>query len=96
MGSLKEDHKEFIKSTKLILKSQQNFWSERHSVFTEEINKIILSSNDDNRLQSIDPVETYARGSRKNLISKQEKIKCDYMIKQYKKWLTLMMLQKKP
>ena len=28
--------------------------------FTEEINKIVLSSNDDVRMQSIDSIETYA------------------------------------
>ena len=40
-------------------KTQQRFKSERHNVFTEEINKIALSSNDDKSLQSIDLIETY-------------------------------------
>ena len=38
VDSLKEDLKEFIKSNKLILKTQQWFRSEKHNVFTEEIN----------------------------------------------------------
>ena len=38
----------------MILKSQQRFKSERHDVYTEEINKIALSSNDDKRLQTFD------------------------------------------
>ena len=38
----KEDKKDFIKN-RLILKTQQRFKSERHNVFTEEINKIDLS-----------------------------------------------------
>ena len=42
-----------------MLKSQQKFKTERHNVFTKEINKISLSSNDDNRLPSIDLLETY-------------------------------------
>ena len=50
--SLKEDHKKFIKNDKLILKTQQRFKSEKH-VFTEEINKTVLSSNYDTRIQSI-------------------------------------------
>ena len=42
--------KEFIKNYKLILKTQQIFKSERHNAFTEEINKIALSSHDDRRM----------------------------------------------
>ena len=41
---------EFIKNNKSILKIQQSFKSERHNVFTEEINKVTLSSNDDKRI----------------------------------------------
>ena len=48
VDSLKEDQKEAVENNKLILKTQQRFKSERHNVFTEEINKVALSSNDDN------------------------------------------------
>ena len=48
-----------VKNNRLILKTQQKFKSERHNVFTEEINKIALSSNDDNIIQSNDSIETY-------------------------------------
>ena len=41
--SIVENHKEFIKNNRSILKMQQRFKSERHNVFTEEINKIALS-----------------------------------------------------
>ena len=34
--------KEFIENNKLISKIQQRFKTERHNVFTEEINKIAL------------------------------------------------------
>ena len=61
------DLKEFIKNTELILKTQQIFKSERHNVFAEEINKIALSSNDDKRMQSIDPKETYEHRTGKDL-----------------------------
>ena len=54
--------KEIIKYKKVILKTQQRFKSERHNVFTEEINKVALSSNDDKIMQSIDLIETYALG----------------------------------
>ena len=59
VNSLKEDHKEFIKNNRLILKTQQRFTSEKHNVYTEEINKIALSSNDDKRIQSIDSIVTW-------------------------------------
>ena len=58
VDSLKEDLKEFIKkNNKLILKTQQRFRSEEHNVFTEEINNIALSSNNDKRMQSIDSIK---------------------------------------
>ena len=43
-----------------MLKTQQTFKSEKHNVFTEEINKIALSSNDDKNMQSIDSIDKYA------------------------------------
>ena len=43
IARIKENHKEFIKYNKPILKTQQRFKSKRHNVFTEEINKIDLS-----------------------------------------------------
>ena len=76
-------------------KTQQRFKSERHNVFTEEINKIALSSNDDKRMQSIDSIETYAYGTNKDLVCKEEEIKCSNIIKQNQNCLTLIKLQKK-
>ena len=46
-------------------------------------------------MQSIDLMETYAHGMSKELICKKEKTKDVSITKQDKKWLTLMMLQKK-
>ena len=63
---------------KLILKAQQRFRSEIHNVFTEESNKIVLivlSSNDDKRMQLIDWIETYAYGTSKDLVYEKEKVK---------------------
>ena len=47
ISSLKKDNEEFIKSNKLILKTQQRFKSGRHNVYVEEVNKVDLSSNND-------------------------------------------------
>ena len=50
-------------------------------MFTEEINKIPLSWNDDRGIQSIDSIETYAYGTSKDLVCKKEEIKCNNIIK---------------
>ena len=79
-----KNHKEFIKNNKSILKTQQRFKSERNIVFTEEINKITINSNDDKRMQSIDSIGTYACEISKDLVSEKEKIKCNNIIKRHK------------
>ena len=53
------------KNKKIILKSQQRFKSDRRNVFTEEILKIYLSSNDVKRIQSIDSIKTYVYRTKK-------------------------------
>ena len=50
-------------------------------MFTGEVNKIELSSNDDKRMQSFDSIETYAYGMSKDLVSEKEEIKCNNIIK---------------
>ena len=44
-------------------RSQERFRSNHHKVYTEEVNKIALSSNDDKRIQTFDKVTTYPYGS---------------------------------
>ena len=48
---------------KIILKSQQRFKSNHHNVYTEEINKIAVSGNDDKRLQTFNRVTIYPYGT---------------------------------
>ena len=56
-GRLKfNDYKDCLLNNKIVLKSQQRFKSERHDVYTEEINKIARNSNDDKRLQTFDRI----------------------------------------
>ena len=89
-------YKELIKNNKLLLKTQQKFKSERHNVFTEKIIEIALSWNDEERMRSIDSIKTCnEKGTSKDLVCKKEEIKYNNIIKQYKKWSTLMMLHKK-
>ena len=77
-------HKDFVRKIKLILKTQQRFKSERHNVFTVEINKISLNSNDEKRMQSTDSVEISAYGISKDLVSEKEEIKGNNLLKQCK------------
>ena len=47
---------------KVSLKSQQRFISKKHDVFTEDINKIALSNDDDKRIVSSDKITSYRYG----------------------------------
>ena len=72
--------KEFIKSYKLILKTQKRFKSERNNVLMKKL----IRSNDDKRMQPIDSIETYAHGTSGDLVCKKEEIKCNNIIKKCK------------
>ena len=43
------NYKDCLLNNQIVLKSQQRFTNERHDIYTEEINKIALRSNDDKR-----------------------------------------------
>ena len=66
-----------------MLKRQQRLKNEKHNVYTENIHKTALSSNNDKRTESIDQIETYAYGINKDLVKEKEKIKYITTIKQY-------------
>ena len=51
---------------------------------TEEINKIVISSNDDKRIQSTDLIETCAYGTGKDSVVKKEEINFNNIMKQCK------------
>ena len=57
------DYYDSIFENKNILESQQGFTSDHHTVYTEEINKIAISSNDDKRIQTYDKITTYPYGT---------------------------------
>ena len=54
-----QNYTDFLFNDKIILTSQQIFKSDCHDVYTEEVNKISLSSNYDKRLQTFDKITTY-------------------------------------
>ena len=69
-----ENYKDWLFNNKTILKSQLRIKSDHHDVYTEKVNKIALSSNDDKRLQTLNRVTTYPYGT--NMLLKYVKVKC--------------------
>ena len=56
------DYKKCLLNVKVILKSQKRFISNKHDVYTEDINKIALSNDDDKRIVSSDKITSYPYG----------------------------------
>ena len=57
-----DDYKNCLLNGEVVLKSQQRFKSKGHDVYTENANKIALSSNDDKRIVSSDKITSYSYG----------------------------------
>ena len=58
-----KNYKDCLFNGEVILKSQQRFKSDHRKVYTEEVNKIALNSDDDKRIQTFDGIETYPYGT---------------------------------
>ena len=56
------DYKKCLFDNGKVLKSQQRFKSENHEVYTENINKIALSCDDDKRILTSDRITSYPYG----------------------------------
>ena len=59
-----QNFKDCLSNNKNVYRSQQRFKSYNHDVYTEEVNKIALSSNDDKRIQTFDGIATYPYGTK--------------------------------
>ena len=57
-----EDYKKCLFDNGKVLKSQQRFKSDNHEVYTENINKIALSCDDDKRIVTSDRITSYPYG----------------------------------
>ena len=55
-----------------MLKIHQRFKSDHHKVYTENINKIALSSNDDKRVETFDKTTTYPQGTNASKVCQSE------------------------
>ena len=56
------DYEKCLLDDEVILKSQQRLISKRHDVYTENINKIALSNNDNKRIVSSNKITSYPYG----------------------------------
>ena len=56
------DYEKCLLNGEIILKSQQRFISNKHNVYTENINKIALSNNDDKRIVLSNKITSYPYG----------------------------------
>ena len=54
-----ENYEDCLFNEKTIFKKQQRFKSYYHDMYTEETNKVALSSNDNKGLQTFDRVKTF-------------------------------------
>ena len=51
-----KDYNNWLLNNEIMLKSQQKYKIRVHKVYTEEINKIAISSNTDKRLKTFDRI----------------------------------------
>ena len=58
-----ENYKDCLFDNKTVYRSQERFKSYYHDVYTEELNKTALNSDDDKRLQTPDSITTYPYGT---------------------------------
>ena len=57
-----DDYKNCLLKDKVLLKPQKRFISKKHDVYTEDINKIALSNDDDKRIVLSDKITSYPYG----------------------------------
>ena len=84
---LVKNYENCLLNNKTILKLQQRFKSDYNEVYTEEVNKIAVNSNDDKRIQTLDKITTYPYGT--NLFKACESemiIVRDYFVEKYENY----------
>ena len=58
-----ENYRDSLFNSKIIMRLQMRFKSDHHDVYTKEINKIVLNSSENKRLQTFDRITTYPYGA---------------------------------
>ena len=67
-----ENYKDLFFNNNTIMQSQLRFTSDHHNVYTEEVNKIVLNSSDNKRVQTFDRVTSYPYGTNVFKVCKSE------------------------
>ena len=81
-----QNFKDSLFNNKNVYRSQGRFKSYNHDVYTEEVNKIALSSNDDKRLQIFDRIKTYPYGTNAFKVCESEMLEVkDFFLENYNK-----------
>ena len=70
-----ENYKNSLFNDQITLKSQQRFKSDHHKVYTEEVDKIALSNDDDKRSQTFDKITTNPQGTNIFKVHESEMVK---------------------
>ena len=73
---MSENYTDCLLNNKNVYRSQQRFKSYNHDIYTEEVNKTVLSSNNDKRLQTYDKIITYPYGTNTFKVCESEMLKC--------------------
>ena len=66
------NYKDCFLINKTVYRSQERFKSYYHDVYTEEVNKIALRSNDNKRLQTSERIITYPYGTSEMMIKQSQ------------------------
>ena len=84
-----ENYRDSLFNNKIIMRSQLRFKSDHHNLYTEQVNKIVLNSSDNKRLQIFDGITTYPYGANAFKVCESEMMvkKKDMPIKLYYKSL---------
>ena len=79
-----KNYKDCLFNGEVILKSQKRFKSDYQKVYTEEVNKIALRSDDDKRLQTFNRVTIYPYGTPAVKVCENEMMMVrDFFVKKY-------------
>ena len=69
-----ENYKDGLFNDTIILRSQQRFKSFNHEIYTEEVNKVALNSDDDKELQTFNKIQQYPYRTSPNIVCENERL----------------------